>query len=232
MSVQFDPSVDGENTAFDLNHGRGGKIITTLDHELDPQLENGFYIVKHAGEIKHRKFNDDIDEFIDINATHQFQISAEAKSKVGILAYRRNMLSILNNLIGDESHAHHAPQLSLTQKFLISAMLGIQDCSVKSFTDMFKISADKRINEYIYTNIESTFVQKEPAAEILDVTIELKGIVAHSGNDYIDYFRAPNNSVIFMAGNVFHKAPLFDEIDLENFGKNRIFADLLYYPTR
>ncbi len=230
---KFNPTVDEENTAHDLNHGRGSQIITTLDHELNPQIENGFYIVKHAGETKHREFNDDdTDEFIDISATHHFQVSKEAKSKVGLLVSRRTTLSIMKELIGAQSHTHHAPPLKLIEKFLAAATLGFEDRSIKSFTDIFKISADKRINEYIYTNIESTFVQKEPTSEKLDTLIERKGITALNGDDCIDYFRAPDSSVIFMAGRVFHRAPLSDEIALESFGKDRSFMDLMYLPTR
>jgi hypothetical protein len=224
-----EPAADGWLQAEFLKYGGTGKVIEKLDNMPDLGDKSILRIVKVPGSDIHH-FPENLGEVGQRIANHQYQASAAAHDKLCLLTYRVRALAENKALLADEWHAHAFPKTHhklMTSIAFFNAITSLKTISPKIFTASFEMF----LNEYLLTDIEPTFYQSEKADADLNVTREKRGLIPHN-TAAIPETRAPENGLIFITSQVFHRAPSPQDISPVNLGKKRSFLDVMYVPTK
>lgn len=224
-----EPAADGWLRAEFLKYGGAGKVIGRLESMPDLGDKSILRVVKVPGSDVHH-FPENMGEVGQRIANHQYQASAAAHDKLCFLTYRVRTLAENKALMADEWHAHAFPKAHhklMTSIAFFNALTSLKTISPKILTASF----DLFLNEYLLTNIEPTFYQSGKADTDLNVTRETHALIPHN-TDAIPETRAPENGLVFITSQVFHRAPSPHDISPANLGRKRGFLDVMYVPTK
>lgn len=169
-------------------------------------------------------------------ARHQFSVSSSARDKVGIMTVRAQKISPGSELLASEWHAHSfldeeysKNRLSLRYRKGLSVFA--PDGQKEDFNAaMNKVHPGLLINEYIWSSIEPSFVQSKYAND-LKASFNRQAIILDNPGE-ISQRRVGAMNLTFITSQVFHKAPDHADIAPENYGRERIFVDIMYLPVR